>query len=247
MAFDSATQRKLIDLAQLDTRLLQLAHQQKALPILEEIRAGLEERKLLLVDLVAAQTLVDDIELEQARVESDLEPARARLVQDQERRDTGAVNDPKALTSLLEEIEHLTGRISDLEDVQLEVMERLEVASKDVAVMNEKKLELESQLRAKMADRDQQLAEIQADREQVTAKRETLVEGIPPELVTRYDKIAARAGGTGAAELVAKRCSGCQIELNASDLRDIAVASETAVVTCDECGRILVRTDRSGI
>ena len=57
-------------------------------------------------DLVAAETRISDLELEQAKAETDLEPVRERPQpepnSDHERRDSR----PKALSSMLEEVTH---------------------------------------------------------------------------------------------------------------------------------------------
>ena len=50
-----------------------------------------------------------------------------------------------------------------------------------------------------------------------------------------------------AAELRQRRCTGCRLELNGADLRDIAAAPEDEVLRCPDCGRILVRTPESGL
>jgi len=51
----------------------------------------------------------------------------------------------------------------------------------------------------------------------------------------------------GAALLRQRRCEGCRLELNNSDIATIRAAANDAVVFCEECGRILVRTDESGL
>ena len=53
--------------------------------------------------------------------------------------------------------------------------------------------------------------------------------------------------GTGAAPLVQRRCGGCRLDLNAVDLSRIRNAPEDEVLRCEECGRILVRTEESGL
>jgi predicted nucleic acid-binding Zn-ribbon protein len=54
--------------------------------------------------------------------------------------DAGSITDPKALQRMLGELESLERRISDLEDVELEVMERLETAQ---ASLDERLAELD--------------------------------------------------------------------------------------------------------
>ncbi len=64
---------------------------------------------------------------------------------------------------------------------------------------------------------------------------------MPPVLLDRYDKLRAHLGGTGAARLVDGRCTGCHLALSPRDLDDARRAPEDAVLSCEACGRILVR------
>ena len=119
---DKSAQLRLLDLQTVDTTLAQLNHRRQVLPqhaMISKLRA---ERAALASDLVAADTRVSDLEMEQAKAETDLEPVRQRLSRNQTRIANGAVADPKALSSMVEEVDHLKKRISDLEDAELEVM-----------------------------------------------------------------------------------------------------------------------------
>ena len=51
----------------------------------------------------------------------------------------------------------------------------------------------------------------------------------------------------GAAALRARRCGGCSLELDHSELAAIAKEPSDTVVRCEECSRILVRTHESGL
>jgi uncharacterized protein len=53
--------------------------------------------------------------------------------------------------------------------------------------------------------------------------------------------------GIGAALLRARRCGACRIELDRSAISRIAGSPADEVVTCDECGAIMVRTPESGL
>ena len=65
---------------------------------------------------------------------------------------------------------------------------------------------------------------------------------LPPALSERYEALRARLKGTGAARLVGHRCSGCHLELSPVEVDRIRAMSADTVVTCDQCGRILVPT-----
>ena len=53
--------------------------------------------------------------------------------------------------------------------------------------------------------------------------------------------------GVGAALLRARQCGGCQLTLDASEISRIKAAPADEVIRCEECQRILVRTDESGL
>ena len=64
----------------------------------------------------------------------------------------------------------------------------------------------------------------------------------PARLADRYEKLRARLKGVGAARLVGHRCDGCHLELSAVEVERIRAMPADTVVTCDQCGRILVPT-----
>lgn len=189
---------------------------------------------------------VDDLTVEQRRADADVEQVKARRQRDQGMIDAGEVKDPKALERMLGELESLHRRISSLEDTELEVMERLEVAQ---AAYDERSAELatlvgqDTELRAGLT---QKAGDLQVQVEEAVAERATTVSGLPQDLVTLYEKLRAQKGGVGAAALRRRQCEGCRLTLNASDLGIIAKLPTDEVVRCEECNRILIRTGESG-
>lgn len=244
---DQGSQLRLLDVQAVDTALAQLLHRGRTLPEHAEIARLQAERADVGSNLVAADTAVSDLELEQSRAEQDLEPVRGRLVRNQRRIADGTVGDPKALASMVEEVAHLKKRISDLEDAELEVMEQLETEVSGRLRLQAHAAQLDEQLAGLIAKRDQQYAELQAGMSERQGERGELVALVPAPLLALYDKIGASHGGGGAAELRQRRCTGCQLEINAADIRVFAAAPPDEVLRCEECGRILVRTLNSGL
>lgn len=196
---------------------------------------------------MGAETRVSDLELAVAKAESDLTPVRERRERDQQRIADGSVTDPKALETMIDEVEHLTRRIGDLEDVQLEVMEEHEQAVAERDQLAARKAEIAGNGTRARTRRDEVVGEIDAEVTERTSDREALAVTLPDDLLALYDKLRTGRGGVGAAELRQRRCTGCQIEANAADLRSYATAAEDEVLRCEECGRILVRTEESGL
>lgn len=239
-------QVRLLDVQALDTRLSQLAHRRRTLP--EHARlAELTEREAGLHDrLVTASTEANDVAREVAKAEADVELVRQRAARDQARLDSGS-GSAKDLQALQSELASLARRQSDLEDVELEVMERLEQAQGAVAALERERAEIEAEIAQVTAARDAAVAEIHAEVEKITAERNEVASGLDSGLVALYEKVRETSGGLGAAQLKARRCEGCRLELTPVDIGRIRAAAPDEVLRCEECRRILVRTTESGL
>ena len=244
---DTTAQRRLLDLQAVDSALAQLEHRRRTLPEHAELSRLQVEQGSAGSDLVEAETRVSDLELEQERAESDLEPVRQRLARNEKRIADGTVADPKALSSMVEEVAHLRRRIGDLEDAELEVMEQLETATARRAELQQRVDELAARAVTLVGQRDARLHELAEEAGVRRAERERLVPEVPADLLALYTKLGASHNGVGAAELRQRRCTGCQLEVNAAELREYAAAPAEEVLRCEECGRILVRTAESGL
>ena len=246
MKAEPARQQRLLDLQAIDTRLDQIAHARTHLPQLAEL-ADLDGKKRLLDDqLVRSRTELGDVQREVAKAEADVQLVRDRAARDRARLESGT-GTAKDLQALQHELSSLARRQSELEDVELEVMERAEATEHDVAELERGMAELNERIAALEAARDEALARLAAEVEQVGGPRPSVVDEVGDDLVALYEKIRAQAGGTGAAPLRQRRCGGCQLELNPVDLERIRSADEDEVLRCEECRRILVRTPESGL
>ena len=245
MKADPDRQLKLLDLQALDTRLSQIAHARTHLPQLAEL-ADLEGKARLLDDqLVRSRTELGDIEREIRKAEADVQGVRDRAARDQARLDAG-IGSAKDLQAFQSELESLARRQSDLEEIELEIMERAEAVQSDVAELERGRGELTERIDRLTQERDARLGELDGEAAQVGAPRESLVEAVGADLVALYEKIRTTSG-TGAAALRQRRCGGCQLELNNVELGQIRDAAADEVLRCDECRRILVRTAESGL
>lgn len=246
MLAEPADQLRLLDLAAIDVQTGQLKHRRQTLPELATIQQLMGERQALMEQQVAVETRLGDAEKAQERVEADLNPARERLTRNQQRVDSGSIADAKALRGMVEEIEHLGGRISKLEDDELDAMQVVEDLTNERDALTNRRKELEDRVRALMDKRDGQFKDLDEALAERSQEREATIRLLPKDLVATYQKLTDRLG-MGAAELKARHCTGCQLVVNQSDLRRFADAAPNEVLRCEECGRILVRTKESGL
>lgn len=203
------------------------------------------QAKALDDDITRAAVEVSDLEAEQRKADADVDLVRQRALKDQELLDT--INDAKQLSNLQHELESLARRQSELEDVELEVMERLDAAQKLHAERVAAREALVGETEAAKTALDNALADLADDERIATEARAAAAARVPVDLLALYDKLRADNGGIGAAALHRGRCEGCRIELTPVDLGRIREAPETEVIRCEECRRILVRTAESGL
>ncbi|MGB7982371.1 MAG: C4-type zinc ribbon domain-containing protein [Candidatus Nanopelagicales bacterium] len=247
MRADPFSQLRLLDLQALDTGLSQLAHRRRCVPQVAQL-AEMDTRAAQLRDRdVAVRTTVFDLDREMRRAEGDVAQVRERIARDQRMLDAGSVSSARQLGDLQHEIANLAKRVIDLEDAELEVMEKLDDAQGRATEVAGQIAELDQARTTAGRERDAAFAEIDAETVRVQGERDRVVAEIPADLLALYDKIRAGAGGLGAAPLHRGRCQGCQLTMPPADLARIRSAAPDEVVRCEECRRILVRTDESGL
>ncbi|WP_274562706.1 zinc ribbon domain-containing protein [Streptomyces spiramyceticus] len=242
-----ADQIRLLDVQALDLRLSQLAHRRKSLPEHAELESLTKDLAQLRDLLVASQTEESDTTREQTKAEQDVDQVRQRAVRDQQRLDSGAVTSPKDLENLQRELVSLAKRQGDLEDVVLEVMERRETIQERVAELTERVSSVQAKVDDTTARRDAAFEEIDSEVATVTKQREVASATIPADLLKLYEKLRVQSGGVGAARLYQRRCEGCQLELNITEVNEVRAAAPDTVLRCENCRRILVRTSESGL
>jgi len=236
-------QRTLLDVADLDRRIAQ-AERARTQPAqaarISELSALRQQQLRELTALTGAR---DDARTELTRLESDVVVAEQRRARDAER--LAASANSKQAQALEHELTSLAKRLSDLEDAELDVMGRLEDA--EAAVVAQQALidattaegtEITVQAKADIAAATELSAQLGRD-------RAAIVGSLPADLVADYERRAAK--NSGAALLTRATCEGCRMMLSGTDLNDIRRAAPEAVVSCPECGCILVRTEESGL
>ena len=233
-----ADQRILLDLGDLDRRILVTEASRKNPPQAVRVAELTAQKQGQSQELAQRLGARDDVALELSRLESDVKVAEARRQRDQERLATAS--DPKQAVAFEHEIAALTKRLSDLEDAELVIMERLEEAEAAVAeqkavidITNEEGARLTAEARELIAKATSDLEELARDRVAVIGR-------IPEALAKQYDRV-------GAGLLTRNTCGACNMVLNATDLQEVRTVSVHEVAFCRNCGAILVRTEESGL
>lgn len=233
-------QERLITLQTLDTLLNQLAHKAKSLPVIQALEIVTISHNSTRDLVIAAETEKADIKHELTRSEVDVEQVVARIEKDEKRMASGTAS-PKELEQMQHELASLNKRRSELEEIELEVMVRVDGIDDRI-----KSLIVErDQFKFKMAELDTQktkeLTEIAEAVSSANSQRADISAKIAAEVVELYEKIRKSGDGIGAARLIEGKCDGCHLSINAVELSKIKETAADEIVRCEECRRILVR------
>lgn len=245
MKASPADQQQLLRLQAVDTRLQQIAHRLGSLPQSGPIAELAARDTAVRSRRAEAQGALEDARAELKRIESDVAVVEARIARDGDRlQHTSSTKDVAALES---ELASLSKRLSDLEDQELIVMERVEQAEGVVAGIDAERAEIAAQTATLEEERNEASAGLVVERDGAERDRIVVAGEVPAELLAYFEQRRARGGGVGAALLRQRTCGGCTMTLTGSDLDVVRRAAPDEVLLCPECDRILVRTDDSGI
>lgn len=237
-------QAHLLDLQALDTRLQQLDHKAKSLPELGVLAGLAAEATELRQELLSATGALEDAELELARIEADVTVVENRITRDTDRMQ--ATSSMKDVAGFESELAGLRRRQLELEEVELEVMERVEnlqaAASRARAGLDE----VDARIAGVEAERDAALGSIDSERSHAAANRSVIVGALPEDLVALYERQRARYG-FGASMLRGGVSSASGVKLNESDMAVVRAAAPDDVLMCPDSDAILVRTNESGL
>lgn len=233
-------QERLLALQQIDIDLLKIAHKIKNSPLnsnLESLNRNLIDTKNL---LIAAETEKSDVQHELSRSEIDVEQVVSRIEKDEKRLASG-LGTPKELEQIQHELGTLARRRSELEEVELEIMVRIDDVSKRISDLQRQISLLETDLARVQSELDLEVKNLDSAKQSSLTAREFLAPQIEKELLALYEKIRSSSDGLGAAQLVGDSCGGCHLKLNAAEMEKIKSLSDDEVVRCEECRRILIR------
>ncbi|MCX6428293.1 MAG: hypothetical protein NT152_01745 [Actinobacteria bacterium] len=239
MKANPSVQIQVLDVQRMDLQITTLRNKAAALPEIAELLAT-TQRQAVVRDLsIAAQTEISDIKRELSRSESDVEQVVVRLEKDEKRLSDSSTS-AKELEKLQHEVASLAGRRAELEEVELEIMMRIDSVKERLAQLVSEAEKLATQADEIHTRKHAALSAIESEIALLTAERQATVVTIEGALVDLYEKIRS-GGGAGAAALRAGKCEGCHLPINSVELARMKTIASDEVVRCEECRCILVR------
>lgn len=231
----------LIGLQELDTSSDQLRHRRETLPELAALDAERSARSEPAARADATRERLHDLRRQQKALEDEAALVEDKAASIDRKLYDGSVVAHKELEAFQADHRMLKVRQADLEDRALEVMEVAEPLEAELAVLDGELTERDRRIGELVAELDGARAELDRRIDELAVERSRATDTVPEDVLGAYESIRSRLGGIGAARLVGNRCEGCHLEIPSAELEQVRRAEDTAIVTCPECGRILVR------
>jgi predicted nucleic acid-binding Zn-ribbon protein len=231
----------LLRVQDLDTAISQLQHRKSTLAERRELDAAEAALAALATRATELGATREALRARQAELEEQIGALAGRRQALEERMYAARGSASRDLQAMDGEIHHLAQRRAEIEEIELEVMLEQEPVDADLARLAVERSQLEAaagSLRAAVAAAE---AVVGTEIATLEASRGIEAARLPTDLGDRYEVLRGRLGGIGAARLVGKRCEGCHLELPLAEVDRIRHLPTGTVVTCDQCGRILVR------
>ena len=239
MKASPSDQRQILDIQRHDLALTSLAHKLATLPEIASLSAATIKSNNTRDLRIAAETELSDVTRELNRAEADVEQVVTRLQKDEARLNSGT-GTPKELESLQHEVVSLNARRAELEEVELEVMLRVDGIKSRIDELKALEETLATEI-AELTDRKSVASlALESESAQLRTERAATVTSVDKAIYDLYEKIRS-GGGAGASALLGGQCLGCNLSINSVDLKRMLDSAEDEVIRCEECRCILVR------
>jgi predicted nucleic acid-binding Zn-ribbon protein len=187
--------------------------------------------------LIDLQNEMDSVNLELSRADADLKLVEDRIQKDNER--LLQTSSPKDAQGIQSELETLKKRKSDLEDLELGILERKDEAEKRLKESLNEKQRIDAELEEMELANEAELMKARSGLDLLTQQRLQQASRLDSELVALYEKKLTRGPAIG--RLLNRECGACRMTIGATTLTEINALASDEVATCPDCQAILVR------
>ena len=186
-------------------------------------------------DLAEARALQQEIALRLRDRDREREDHRTKMRARERELMSGRIHNPTELLQISEEVDHMKARLATEEDAELQLMEEAERADGEVARLQR---ELASTRASAEAEAPGLRSRLEQAREQLVAlerERDEVWSQVPPAHQAAARRLRVRPA---VAEVVGGQCSACHVQATSKQMQQLRRGDE--IVSCENCGRILV-------
>lgn len=231
----------LLEVQRLDVEGDQLRHRRATLPQREELASAQQRRAASQAEVDAVAITRVEVVTRQKRFEDEAQIVAARAEEDEVRLYGGEVSAMKDLQALQDEIAGLRRRQAELEDRALEAMEEAETLTEEIDTLEVAMADVEDRVTLLTAEIEATEADIDGQLETVTAARFEAAARVEPEVLADYERLRVGFGSATVVRFDGGKCVGCPSIMPAVEADRVKHAEPGSLLTCQECGRMVLR------
>jgi predicted nucleic acid-binding Zn-ribbon protein len=174
---------------------------------------------------------------EKSRLEKD------RVLQDEgkktmdKRMRMNRIKNAKELQALQREIEQLKQNNGELEETLITIMEEIDGIRSQIQAKEAEMAAMQEEWQKKQQELKVQIAAIDQAVSEAANRRQSIASQVAGELISRYELIFSRRGGTAVVEVTGGICQGCYMNIPPQFLNEIIKSEKLNL--CPSCQRIL--------
>ena len=227
---------KLLILQDRNRQILRISQE---LELIQPERANLKKRATGTQNqLDAAKLKVKQLEAERKRLDLEVDAKKSQIEKYANQQLQTRKNEE--YRALAHEIEMAKEAIFKIEDQQIELMEQVEAAQKEVALATQAAAEAKKRLDEQIGLLDGREGNLKKELAQLQEGRTALAEAVEEGARNRYERLFKSKGENVVVGVEHSVCGGCHMKLPTQIITLCRGRSE--LVTCPNCGRILYYT-----
>jgi uncharacterized protein len=224
----------LFQLQQLDLEADRLLAEQQALA--SSLQNTPLLNKLLAEQRIIKQQLTNGLQA-QKDAEWALDDIIHRLKHYEQRLYSGNITNPKELSTIQQEVQNLRTQQARQEEAVLEMMEAAETLHEAAARKVNEISEARQVWEAANAAGTARVAQMETQLQALNAKREEQAAKLDAAVLTRYAGMRKTKQGRVVSKVEQSSCQWCRVILTPSEIQRVRISAE--LQTCSNCGRIL--------
>jgi predicted nucleic acid-binding Zn-ribbon protein len=210
-------------------------HHGKKRDLLKELQAKAQEIEIRKQEIAKLATALGEVE--KLRQEKD------RVFQDESKKASerrmrmNRIKNSKELMALQREIDLIKQGNSEREEELIKLMEATERANSEIKSKEEELAMLQIEWHKREAELQTKISGIDQAVSEAATRRKTIAAQVKGDLISRYELIFARRGGTAVVEVAGGICQGCYMNIPPQLWNEIIKSDK--VHLCPSCQRIL--------
>ena len=233
------TEHRLLEIQHLDTEAEQLRHRHATLPEREMLEQAKAEQARLENQIEGLGVSRVEVSSRQKRLEDEAQIFEAKADEDEKRLYSGDVG-MKDLQPLQAEIAGLRERQGELEDRALDAMEEAESLASEVAAAEAALADIHARITALEAELAASESEVEGLLADVATARAEATGEVSAADLAEYERLRPGFGSATVVGFDGGNCVGCPSTMPAMELDRMKHAESGSVLSCNECGRIVI-------